>query len=872
MRRSVCRLVFLGAVVSGCAQPATEPDAAALEPNRLDPRVAPLSQSVDLRLDARQEKFGGSTRIALKVAAPTSSFRFHAQDLTLDPIVLSGADGKPVAVQVEPGADGMILATTATELQPGDYTLEVEFSGSFNTQAVGLYRMEHEGEGYLFTQFEAMDARKAFPCWDEPIYKIPYRLTLRVPQQHLALTNAPIAAETTEDGWRTVEFAETPPLPSYLLALAAGPLETAPLPGMSVPGRVVTVKGQSHLAGLAAEMTPPLLAALEEYFGAGYPYAKLDLIAVPEFWAGAMENPGAITYADSILLADPAEIGVGDRRTFAEVTAHELAHMWFGDVVTMKWWDDLWLNESFASWLGDKIAEEVYPEYGVELAGPRRIRRVFDADARPSSLPIRKPVLARKDVMDGLGLSYGKGRTVLEMVEQWLGSESFRKGVLAYVNAHAWGNAEAADLWNALSEASGADVTAVLESFLDQPGYPLLRVDVDDAGVVTLAQERFLNYGVEAPQQRWVLPVRLAYAGKAGTATRAVLLRGEHHSLGLETEVDWLLPDAGARGYYRWTLPAERILDLAGRAADVMGPRERVAFLGNASALLDAGEIGGDAYLELINGFADDPEPEVVSTLISGLDKVRRSFVPDELTGGFARYVRATLRPALDRFGLQARPGEPEAVTLFRPRLYRWLGDEGQDPDVRRHAARLARAYLSKPDAVDPSLVSAVLEVAAIEGGQDLFDDFVRRFERADSPASRERFLEAVGNFRDEKLQAQALRYALGDAVRPTETFTIPLSLPDTDAASDRAYEWMTSNLDALRSRLPPESLPFLPYLAGGCSVERLAAAQRFFGGLDEAIEGADRTLEKVADQVTDCAGLRDREGAVVAAYLQRVE
>ncbi len=866
MRRTSTLAIVL-ALLCGCARPDPETFPLAADASRLDPRVRPTSQSIALRLDPGLERYGGTVGFELEVTAATETFRFHAQDLTLERIDLRGTAGR-IAVATEPGDDGMVLARATPRLLPGVYSLEIDFTGRFGTQAVGLYRVEHEGQSYLFTQFEALDARKAFPCWDEPIFKIPFQLTLGVPAGHEAVTNTSIASEKTEDGWRTMIFRRTPPLPTYLLAIATGPLESLPIPGMSIPGRIVTVRGQSRLAGTAAEMTPPLLAALERYFGSPYPYEKLDLIAVPEFWPGAMENPGAITYDDSILLVDPQTAGLGERRTLAVVTAHELAHIWFGDLVTMKWWNDLWLNESFASWLGDKIADEVHPGYGIDLASRGRVERVFSSDARPSTRPIRKPVRQRADVMEGLGLAYSKGQTVLGMVEEWIGPEAVRQGVIDYLERHAWGNAEAADLWNAFARATDAEVANSLESFLDQPGYPLVRFELGPQGALRVRQQRFLNHGVQAADQTWILPLRLAFAVGGEIRTRTVLLGEREQEFDLGAEPEWVLPNAGARGYYRWVLPAADLLRLASGGAEIMQPRERAAFLGNAAALLDAGALSGGAYLKILNAFAEDPDPEVVSSLISSLDKVQLSFVHDAMGEAFARYVRATLGPALARFGLEARPGEAEAVALFRPRLFQWLGDEGRDPEVRKTAARLADSYMKDKTSIDPALAEVALAVAAIEGDQERFLAYKQGFEEARAPAERDLYLQALGSFGDRKLQDEALAYALEDTVRPTEMFTIPRAFPDTDEARDRLLSWLMHHFDTIRSGLPPDNLPMLPFFASGCSQTRLGSATEFFRDPSHSFEGAERALDRLADQVTDCVALREREGPSVTDYL----
>lgn len=829
--------------------------------------VAPTSQTIDLRIDPASTDYSGSTRIALTITEPTDGFAFHAEAMSLDRVELSGPDGV-VELTLDEREAGLIVAAAPTGMAAGDYILAIDFSNEYDRRAVGLYRMEQDGKGYLFTQFEAVDARKAFPCWDEPSFKIPYQLTLRTPAGQQAVSNTPVEAESTDDGWTTRVFARTRPLPSYLIAMAAGPLESVPMPGLSVPGKVYTVAGQSRLAALAVETTPPILAALEDYFGAAYPYAKLDLIAVPEYWPGAMENPGLVTYSDELLLVDAATASVGQQRRLAAVTAHELAHMWFGDLVTMKWWDDMWLNESFASWLGDKVTNEVYPQYKMNVASVRATNEAMLADARPSTKAIRKPVVSAAQIFEDLGLAYSKGQAVLEMVEQWIGPETFRAGIIDYLAAHAWGNAEAADLWGALSDASGMDVAAVMSGFIAQPGVPMLSVETSPDGKVTMMQQRFLNAGVEAADESWVIPVTFRYSAGGDSGVESVVVDGPTARAAVDGKLDWILPNVGARGYFRWQVPRDQLLALAHNAAAAMDARERIAFLGNAGALLDAGAIGGDDYLEILNAFADDPDPEVVSALFGGLSKVEAAFVPDDRRDAFAVYVRRTLRPALERFGLEHRDGEDETVSTFRPQLMSWLGGEGQDENVRRQADALAASYMEDPSSIDASLAGVALRIHAIPADRGLFQTYKRHFEEASSPRERRNYLGALGAFEDPEIQADALLYALEGPVRPTEMFGVLFGLPDTDAAADTVFRYVTDHYEAVSSRMPPDFRPMLIGVSGGCSPERLAAGRAFFLQEGVELEGTESQLAKVTDRVDDCVALRRREGEAVTAYL----
>ena len=849
------------------AQPAPVPAA------RLGTEVVPTLQSIDLRLDADQPDYRGKVKIELEVRQATGRIRFHSEGPELTALTLSGAAGR-IDAAFEAESDEVVAVTTPEALVPGAYTLEIEFTNPFDTQAVALYRMEQEGAGYVFSQFQADDAREAFPCWDEPAFKIPYQLTLTVPEGHLAITNTPVEKETVADGWRTVVFARTPPLPSYLLAIASGPLETVPMPGLGVPGRLVTVRGQSRLAAAAVAVTPPILKALERYFGSPYPFAKLDFLALPEFWPGAMENPGAVTYADRLLLLDEATASVAQRRRLAGVIAHELAHMWFGDLVTMEWWDDLWLNESFATWMGDKIVTEVFPELEAEVAAIQSVQGVLTRDGRATTEAIRRPIGTAKDLLSGIGLTYRKGRTVLGMFEQWLGPETFRRGVVRYLEDHSWGNATAADLWRALDQASGEKVSAAMATFLDQPGFPRIDVELLADGRVKLSQERFRTHGTTSPGFTWKVPVALAYGGgdvARASATETVLLDAERRTVSLAGKPEWIFPNSGAYGYYRWSLPEAQLRHLVEHAGELLTRGERVELIGNLSALLAAGKLSGDGYLELLGELAGDGDPTVVNTLARALGAVKMAFVPEELEEPFAAYVRRTLGPALARFGLERADGEPEAVSLVRPVLWAWLGREGRDPAVLAAAARLARAELTGDGlpAVDPSLAGVALELAAVGGGRELFDEYKKRFESAGSPTERARFLDALGAFDSPELRRAAYDYALAGPLRPNEIFDVGRAMSNDAAGRDLGFRWLTESWDELMGRVPPVFASFMPFFASGCSAERLAEARAFFAQPEHRGPATGKQLAQVAEQVEDCVRLRAREGEAVARFLQ---
>ena len=838
---------------------------------RLKKEVVPTFQTIDLKIDAREADYSGTVSIDLEVLNPTSEFIFHAEDIELNKVLLPSAD-KELDYTLTTGAKGRVTLTTSQIMQKGSYKLEIDFTTSFNTQPVGLYRTEVDGESYLFTQFEESDARKAFTCFDEPAFKFPYQMTLSVPEEHIAIANTPVAKETIADGWKTYEFEKTKPLPSYLLAIATGPLETIEVPDMPIPTRIVTVKGKTHLASQAIKSTPLILKELVAFFGRPYPYKKLDLIAVPEFWPGAMENAGAITYRESLLLFDKTPT-ISQLRSQASVTAHELAHMWFGDLVTMEWWDDLWLNESFATWMGIKISHKVYPDYGLGIRSVKSGLRVMTSDARPTAIAIRPPGSETADLLRNIEAIYSKGQAVLSMIENWVGEEKFRQGVVNYINDNAWGNATGSDLWNSLSAASGQDVAGVMSTFIVQPGVPLLTVTSGDDNKITITQSRFSNYEVEVAQQIWQIPVTLKYFDGQSVKQKSFLLTEKNQIVSLDTKSapKWIFPNASATGYYRWQVSKEMLVNLMDDAREYLNPSERIGLLSNLSALLDSGEIKVSDFLDALSMLAGYKDPAVIGSLISSLAKVERAFTPDELKSDFAVYVNHLLMPSLERLGMEAKNDEKEEETLLRPRLINWLADEGENEEVRSYLKTLAKKYLEEPTSIDPSLVGVSLSNYAKDGDSVLFEDFKSRFLAAKIPAVRSRFLRTLGQFRDTALINQALDYTLNGDLYSQEVISIPFTVSGQSEYYDQfIFEWFLENYEVLMSKLPQAFASSIVFIAGGCSIDRFNMGNEFFTDEDRLVVETHQQLARVEAQVNDCVNLRSREGEAVAEYLKK--
>jgi aminopeptidase N len=498
----------------------------------------------------------------------------------------------------------------------------------------------------------------------------------------------------------------------------------------------------------------------------------------------------------------------------------------------------------------------------------------METDARLSTHAMRQPVgddVNLSQLADAL--AYDKGQAVLGMFEQWLGPETFRRGVLDYINQHEWGNAVGADLWTALSRASDRDVSGPMSSFLERPGVPLVSAEPLAGGRVRLRQQRFLNFGTKDPEPTlWKIPITLRYAVGQQTFTQSVLLAAPEQTVVLDHPGTpaWVHPNADQRGYYRWSVPPATLQELAAHAAAGLNARERVGFLSNAESLLDAGTIHGDEYLRLLGQFSADADPEVVTTILSGLTKVHRTFGPD-LEPGFSAFVRQTLSPAVKRFGMTPTRGEPERVSVLRPRLLEVLADFGRDPAVLEQVRAWAATYLEDPMAVDPSVADVALSLAARRGDSARFEEYRTRFEGATLPTERARYLLALGGFRDPALVERTLAYALQGPLRPQEILRLPRGIAEAPEYQDRTYRWMTENHGAIVKRIPPLFAASMPWFAGGCSAQRLEMARTFFADPAHSPVGTDREFAEMSEGVLDCVGLNQREAAAVARYLSQM-
>jgi alanyl aminopeptidase len=874
------------------APPAVRPPATVKDdapPTRDDGRlpsgIRPVRYALDLAVDPAKTAFTGRTRIAVTIEKPTRFIVLHGRGLTIHTATLTTPRGKlagtaRLRLAFESKEPEELVVSFDEEAPAGEAELAFDYEAPFALGLVGLYRVDEGGSAYAFTQFEANDARRAFPCFDEPGFKTPFELSLDVPKGSIAVANMPEARRSERNERVTFEFPPSPPLPTYLVAFAVGPLELRDGSRSPVPVRLVATKGKTSFGDLALEASATHLDLLARYFDRPYPYAKLDVLAVPNFAYGAMENAGLVTFREDYLLAVSKEVTTSGRLLVSGAVAHELAHQWFGDLVTMQWWDDLWLNESFASWIGDKIVDEAQPSAHQRLQGVADKTHAMGEDALPSAPKIRNPVRSTND-LGGLNVAiiYDKGKAVLSMVERWLGEEPFREGIRRYIKKFAWGNVTARDLYTSLSEASrGRNVTEVMESFTDQNGVPSVSAELvcpQGAGPwVRLGQREYLTLDrAKSEGKLWKIPVCVSYGSgnKVGSACTVLGTAEDRLELPVQTGSrcpSFLYANRDEGGYYRVALTRGDLEKLAGRTRE-LSESERFGVVSNAWAGVWSGELSVSTFLGMLPRFKNETSLLVWERIFDSLMEADRSVISDSARPAFAKLVRDLVGPAARRVGWTAKAGESEDERLLRASALDIMGGLGDDPDTIAKARRVADAWLSDPTGTDADIGATAVMVAAKRGDANLFDRLVATVKSAKSPDTRRMVLRALAHFDDPKLARRALDLTLDGTIKQQDLAYYLRHLSSRRATRDVVVEWLEARLDDLAKVAPQFVLSDLPNVAGTlCDADRAHAFEAFLGPRLKSVEGFDQNMKRHVEEGLRCAALAAKERGATEKWL----
>jgi len=869
---------------------------------RLDADVRPTRYALELAIDPGRERFGGNAVIDVTLPRAQRVIYLHGKGLEVSRasvLVEESADAVSATWAVVDAERGLASLTLDHPVGPGPVELRIFYDAPFDRTLEGLYTVEQAGERYAFTQMEPLSARKVFPCFDEPSFKTPFDVTLQVREAHAAIANTEeITSESVvlnhvdiPTGQRRVRFATTEPLPTYLIAFAVGPLDVVEAPPIAasdvrdrpIPLRGVAPRGQGARLAHALEHTPRLLQSLERYFGTAYPYSKLDLIAVPDFGAGAMENAGAITFRDSLLLLGE-DAPVRQQRGFAYVTAHELAHQWFGNLVTMAWWDDLWLNEAFATWMETRTIEETFPQHAPQVSEMLNVLEALDADSLASARQIRQPIETDHDIHNAFdGITYSKGNGVLAMMERWITPEIFQRGVQRYMREHRNGNATAEDLFAALSAEAGRDVSAPFTSFISQSGAPLVEATpscAEGRGRVALRQSRYVPRGSRASAERtWQIPVCVRYGVGREVHRECTLLTEREATMELASGCPaWVMPNADGVGYYRFTMPPEALDALRTRGLASLSVREQMALADSLEASFAAGNLAFADALRALEPLARSNE-RAVARAPMGLIELAIDRVLDDAGDARARaWAARVYRAHARRLGWTPRASDDPETQLLRADVLGFLANVAEDGATRREAARRGRAYLGlggdgaiHADAVSPDLAELAVSVAIQDGDTATFDHALGLLVASTDPTVRRRLVHALSAVREGSLRPRALDLVLDPRLRMNETFGPLMGQLGDPEGTDAAWAWLAEHYDAVAARMGPGYAGYLPYAASNfCTAERATEARAFFAPRVGATEGGPRNLESAIESVELCAARVEHASESARAFFAR--
>lgn len=835
---------------------------------RLPEGVRPLRYAATLNLQPHESTFRGSVDIEIETSRPTPVVWLNARFLTVDSARVG--DG---AAQIVPGGQEFVGLRPAQPLAPGRVTVHVEYRGELSARDnVGAFRVQEAGEWYVYTQLESIFARRVFPCFDEPGFKTPWQLTLEVPVGDIAVANTPTLSETLlPGGMKRVRFAETRPLPSYLLAFGVGPFDIVDAGKAGRKGtqlRILTPRGQGPLARYAAQVTGRLLELSEDYTGIPHPYEKLDSLAVPRP-GGAMENPGLITYSTNLILARPQDETPRFRQAYAHVAAHEIAHLWFGDLVTHAWWDDLWLNESFATWMSDKIIERFEPSWDIRAKSVLDRNGAMRNDALTSARRIRQPIESTSDIFNAFDpITYAKGGAVLGMFERWLGEERFRQALQQYLARHSDGVADASAFLAALSgvEPSAGEAFA---TFLEQAGLPLVSMELacGPAGAyLWLEQRRYVPLGSAGSNaQVWQLPVCVRHDAGGGREKRVcALVKSEIQQVPLGRQCPaWAVAEASR--YYRVAYRGRA----GGAAAGATSIAATVAAIGDLEALGRNGALGVDAILARLQPNAAHRNRDVAQSLTSALADLR-PLVADDVRPNWERWVGRLFGAQAKALGFAARPHDSDDTLRLRPTLIDFLAAEGNDATLNAEAAKLAFRAMADRKALDGTMTDTVLQAAARRGDRELFDRLVAAIPAAADRRERRAYYNALGSFRDPAIARSALALVLNPAHDYREVSQIAWTLSSTPAGGVLVFNFVKENFDALVARAPRDAAASFPRWAGSfCSEAGRAEVEDFFRERAPRYAGGPRTLAQTLERITLCAAFKDRQQANLSKFLR---
>ena len=878
----VCCLVLMAAALP-------PPHALAESPptGKLPDSVVPLSYALKLQIDPHETRFSGEVGIHVRLTKPADHLWLHARGLDVASAVLTDAGGTRHKVEVtvrDPSGVAEVAFGTTLPAQEADLT--IAYSAPFNTKLQGLYKVSIGDDAYITSQMEAISARYAFPGFDEPRFKTPFDITLTVPKGQVAISNTrPQKEDVSGDAkWKTITYARTRPLPTYLVAIAVGPWDVVDGPALApnavrkqaLPLRGIGPRGTGPQLKWILEQTPAIVKFFEEYTNQPYPFDKLDLLGAPDFSAGAMENAGLIVFRDVLLRID-ATSPAGATRSSFDVNAHEIAHQWFGDLVTVPWWNDIWLNEAFATWFQGKATVALQPGFLGDLGRIEGTLGAMNNDSLLSARKIRQPVANQGDIENAFdGITYQKGAAVLRMFEEWIGEDTYRRAMRDYLAGHAFGSGSSDDLIAAIAKASGkGEVLAdAMRSFLDQPGIPLLQTELacrNGKASLTVSQSRYLPFGVlSSDNLHWQVPLCARFGHGNRSEKECFLVDQPKQTFAVAGGcADWYMPNADAAGYYRFSLGEKELADL-GRRAGSLVPAEQMVFADAVKSAFARGDIGPGPVLDAMPALATSDSPQVAFALIGEFTWIHEHLATDATRAALDAYAAKIYGPRLAALGYHHKPGEADATSRLRQRLASVLAFDVHDPLVRKELNAQGRAALGLDDRgkidltrADPDLRGFALKVAVQDSGAPAYHAVLAALEANHETQQRYELISALGSTRDPKLGEEARNFGLTSSVAVGELARLYFAQVGEKENRAAFWSWYQNHFEALLARMPDayqRTLPRLPAV-GRCDKADADSLQQWLAPRIRQIIGGERALAQSLEGVSQCDALREHVG-----------
>ncbi len=848
--------------------------------------VRPIKYRLTLEPNLDDFTFRGRVSVDVEILEATSRIALNSCEILVQSCSLTLADGGVLAPRdtAFDEKEEKVTFEFDSRLPTGTAQLDIEFTGELNDRLRGFYRslytdVNGDERRMATTQFEPTDARRAFPCWDEPSLKATFEVTLRIPTQFVAVSNMPIASETEEGaGIKTVCFEESPVMSTYLLAFIVGDLKAVERRAESgTLIRVWATSGKEEQGRYALDTSVRLLDYFNNYFGIPFPLPKLDHLAIPDFAAGAMENWGAITYRETALLVDPENSSTLTKQIVAAIISHEMAHMWFGDLVTMAWWNDLWLNESFASWMGDKAVDSLFPEWEMWTQFlTADTNTALSLDGLKSSHPIEQEVNNPAEIGELFdAISYSKGGSILRMLETFLGAEAFQRGLHQYLTTHKYANARTEDLWNALGDASGQPVATIMDSWVKQTGYPALDVRIDrqaDGIEVGFSQKRFVYEDIVGGQEDdptlWQVPFSVRTARDSEPVSVLIAEAEAGIRLTPASTEEWVKVNPSQTGFYRVKYPGDELARLTTPIRERELPAmDRLGIQNDAYALARAGHVPATDFLRIAEAYRHETDASVCSDLASNLGGIDRLLWDAPYYARFQEFARAIFQPIGARVGWDVQPDEGPLDALLRGTALAQLG--GYDDDATlREASRRFGWYVDDPSRVRPDIRSIVFSLAAKQGDGSTYETIWDLERKAASQEEQVRLLVALTQFGQPGLVRDALEKSLSDEVRAQDTITMVVRAALSRSGRDLTWEFVKDNWAEFDRRYGDggfQIMRLVSITSGFTTRERLEDVERFFR--DHPTPSADMSIRQSLERVRLNVAWLERNGGELEAW-----